>query len=109
MYVTFFLILYGTNFLILLQYNIRPPDPNCDICDPEFAARVNLRRHDTSPDPKCDVCAPEFVPRVNLRRHDTSTQTVMNVMMIFLLRVKLRRHIRSGPPKPAPATFSLYS
>ncbi len=59
MYVTFFIILYVTNFLILLQYNIRPPDPNCDVCDPEFA------------------------PRVNLRRHDTLTQTVMNVMTIF--------------------------
>ena len=80
---TFFLILYVTNFLILLQYNIRPPDPNCDVCDPEFVARVNLRRHDTSPDLNCDVCAPEFVPGVNLRRHDTSTRTVMNVMMIF--------------------------
>ena len=48
-----------TFFLILLQYNIRPPSPNCDVCAPEFAARVNLRRH------------------------DTSTRTVMNVMTIF--------------------------
>ena len=51
------------NFLILLQYNIRPPDPNCDVCAPEFAAGVNLRRH------------------------DTSTRTVMNVMMIFRLEL----------------------
>ena len=52
--------LFSVNFfLILLQYNIWPPDPNCDVCDPEFA------------------------PRVNLRRHDTSTRTAMNVMMIF--------------------------
>ena len=70
-------------FLILLQYNIRPLDLNCDVCALEFAAGVNLRRHDTSPDPNCDVCAPEFAPGVNLRRHDTLTQTVMNVMMIF--------------------------
>ena len=34
-------------------------------------------------DPNCDVCDPEFAPGVNQRRHDTSTQTVMNVMMIF--------------------------
>ena len=46
-------------FLILLQYNIWPLSPNCDMCDPKF------------------------VPRVNLRRHDTFTQTVMNVMTIF--------------------------
>ena len=57
--VTFFLILYVIFFLILLQYDIRPPDPNCDVCAPEFAARVNLRRH------------------------DTLTRTAMNVMMIF--------------------------
>ena len=60
-----------TFFLILLQYNIRLPDPNCDVCAPEFAARVNLRIHDTSADTNYDVCAPEFVTRVNLRRHDT--------------------------------------
>ena len=53
------------------------------MCATEFAARVNLRRHDTSLDPNCDVCAPEFAAGVNLRRHDTSTQTVMNVMTIF--------------------------
>ena len=70
-------------FLILLQYTIRLLDPNCNVCALKFAARVNLRRHDTSLDPNCDVCAPEFVPRVNLRRHDTLIQTVMNVMMIF--------------------------
>ena len=34
-------------FLMLLQYNIRPLDPNCDVCDPEFAAGLNLRRRDT--------------------------------------------------------------
>ena len=50
--------LYVTNFLILLQHNIRPPSPNCDMC--AIAARVNLRRH------------------------DTSRRTVMNVMTIFL-------------------------
>ena len=72
-----------TNFLILLQYNIRPPDPNCDMCALKFAARVNLRRHYTSPDPNCDVCAPEFAARVNLRTYDTLTQTVMNVLTIF--------------------------
>ena len=59
LYVTFFLILYVTLFLILLQYNIRPQDPNCDVCALEFAAIVNLRRH------------------------DTLTRTVMNVMTIF--------------------------
>ena len=48
-----------TFFLILLQYNIWPPDPNCDVCDSEF------------------------LPRVNLRKHDTSTPTATNVMMIF--------------------------
>ena len=74
---------YVTFFLILLQYDIRPQDPNCDVCAPKFAAGVNLRRYDTSPDPNYDVCAPEFAPRVNLRRHDTSTRTVMNLMMIF--------------------------
>ena len=51
--------LYVTNFLILLQHNIRPPSPNCD------------------------VCATKFVVGVNLRRHDTLTPTVMNVMTIF--------------------------
>ena len=49
----------GYIFFILLQYNIRPPSPNCD------------------------VCATEFVVGVNLRRHDTLMQTVMNVMTIF--------------------------
>ena len=51
--------LYVTNFLILLQHNIRPLSQNCDMCAPEFAARVNLRRH------------------------DSLTPTVMNVMTIF--------------------------
>ena len=51
--------LYVTNFLILLQHNIRPLSPNGDLCATELAARVNLRRH------------------------DTSTPTVMNVMTIF--------------------------
>ena len=83
MYVTFFLILYVTNLLILLQYNIWPPHQNCDVCDPKFAAGVNLRSHDTSPDPNYDVCAPEFVAGVTLRRHDTSMQTAMNVMTMF--------------------------
>ena len=101
------LCLYVTFFLILLQYNIRPldpncnvcapefaagvnlrrcdtlPDPNCDVCALEFGARVNLRRHDTLPNPNCDVCAPKFAPGGSLRRHDTSTLTVMNFMMIF--------------------------
>ena len=36
-----------TFFLIVLQYNIRPLDPNCDVCAPEFAAGVNLGKHDT--------------------------------------------------------------
>ena len=39
--------LYVTNFLILLQHNIRPPSRNCDMCATEFAAGVNLMRHDT--------------------------------------------------------------
>ena len=73
----------ATFFLILLQYNIRLPDPNYNVCDLEFLARVNLRRHNTSPDPNCDVCAPKFAPRVNLRRDDTSTRTAMYVMTIF--------------------------
>ena len=77
------LCLYVTFFLILLQYNIRPPDPNCDVCAPEFAAGVNLRRHDTSLYPNCDVCVPEFAGKVNLRRHDTSMGTVMNAMTNF--------------------------
>ena len=96
-----------TFFLILLQYNIRPPDsncdkctlefaaivnlrrhdtsldPNCNVCAPEFVAGVNLRRYDTLSDPNCDGCAPEFVAGVNLRRHDTLTRTVMNVLMII--------------------------
>ena len=71
-------------FLILLHYNIRPLDLNCDMCAPEFAARVNVRRHDTSPDPNCDVCASEIAAGVNLRRNDTSTRTVMNVTPIFV-------------------------
>ena len=50
---------YVTNFLILLQHNIRLLSRNCD------------------------MCAPEFVARVNLRRHDTLTQSVMNLMTIF--------------------------
>ena len=54
------------------------------MCALEFAAGVNLRRHDTLLDPNGDVCAYEFAPGVNLRRHDTLTRTVMNVMTIFL-------------------------
>ena len=68
-----FLILYVTNFLILLQYNIRPPDSNYDVCDPKFALGVNLRRH------------------------DTSTQTVMNVMMIFCLELSNEDILGAGP------------
>ena len=75
--------LYVTNFLILLQHNIRPLSPNWDMCATEFVARVNLRRHDTSPDLNCNVCAPEFGARVNLRRHDTLTRTVINVITFF--------------------------
>ena len=60
-------------FLILLQYYIRPLSPNCDMFASEFAAEVNLRRHDTLPEPNCDVCALKFAARVNLKRHDTST------------------------------------
>ena len=74
---------FVTFFLILLQYDIRPLDSNCDVCALEFAAGVNLRRHDTLPDPNWDVCAPEFATGVNLRRHDILTGTKMNVMMIF--------------------------
>ena len=70
-------------FLILLQYNIRPPDLNCNVCAPEFVAGVNRRRHDTLLDPNCDVWAPEFAAGVNLGRHDTLTQTVMNVLTVF--------------------------
>ena len=33
--------------LILLQYDIRPPDPDCNVCTLKFVAGVNLRRHDT--------------------------------------------------------------
>ena len=51
--------LYVTNFLILLQHNIRLLSRNCSPCAIEFAAGVNLKRH------------------------DTSTRTVMNVMTIF--------------------------
>ena len=47
-------------FFNSLQHNIRLPSRNWDPCDNEFAAGVNLRRHDT------------------LRG------TVMNVMTIFL-------------------------
>ena len=42
------LCMYVKNFLILLQHNIMPPSPNCDMCATEFASGVNLRRHDTS-------------------------------------------------------------
>ena len=66
-------LLCVTFFLILLQYNIWPPSPNCDVCAPEFVAEVNLRRHDT------------FEANFN-ECHDD-----------FSVRVKLRRHIRSGP------------
>ena len=31
---------YVTFFLILLQYNIRPPSPNCNVCALKFAAGV---------------------------------------------------------------------
>ena len=51
--------LFVTFFLSLLQYNIWPLHPNCNVCDSEFA------------------------PRVNLRRHDTLTRTVLYVMTIF--------------------------
>ena len=61
------------------------------------------------PDPNCNICDPEFAPGVNLGRHNTSTQTAMNMMKIFLLRVKFRRDITSGPLKAATATCYLYS
>ena len=74
------LYMYVTNFLILLQHNIRQPSPNCN------------------------VCATKFVARGNIRRHDTSTPTYNECHGDFSLRVRLRRPIRSKPPKPAPAT-----
>jgi len=83
---------FVTFFLILLQYNIRLPLPNYNVCAPKFAAGVNLRRHDTSPDPYCDVCALKYAARVNLRRRDTSMQTGECNDNISL-RVKLRRHV----------------
>ena len=52
---------------------------NCNVCDPEFALRVDLRRHNTS---NCNVCDADFVLRVKLRRHDPSTGTVMYVILI---------------------------
>ena len=55
---------YVTFFLILLQYNIRPPSPNCNVCALEFTAGVNLRRYDTLPDSNCYVFATEFVAGV---------------------------------------------
>ena len=41
------LIGYVTNFLILLQHNIRPQSRNCGPCAIEFVAGVNLKTHDT--------------------------------------------------------------
>ena len=41
------LCIYVTFFLILLQHNIRPLSPNCNMCATEFVAGVNLKRHDT--------------------------------------------------------------
>ena len=85
--------LWVTNFLILLQYNIRPPDLNCNLCALEFVAGVNLRRHDTKPDLNCDVCALKFVTRVNLRRHDTLPDPNLDVFAPeFAPGVNLRRH-----------------
>ena len=52
----FSVCLFSSNFLILLQHNIRPP--SCD----------------------CSPCTIEFVAGVNLKTHDTSTRTVMNVL-----------------------------
>ena len=37
--------LYVTNFLILLQHNIRPSSRDCSPCAMEFAAGVILKRH----------------------------------------------------------------
>ena len=39
--------LFSSNFLILLQYNIRPPSRDCSPCTIKFAASVNLKTHDT--------------------------------------------------------------
>jgi len=69
--------LFSSFFLILLQHNIRRPSRNCI------------------------PCAPKFAPGVNLNKHDTSART-NECVNDFLLRVNLRRHIRSRPPKPAP-------
>ena len=77
----FSVCLFSLNFRILLQHNIRPPSRDCSPCTIEFAASVNLKTHF---DLNCNVCATEFVAGVNLKRHDTSTQTVMNVMNIFI-------------------------
>ena len=51
--------LYITNFLILLQHNIRPL--SCD----------------------CSPCTIKFMASVNLKTHNTLTQTVMNVLPIL--------------------------
>ena len=55
---------YVTNFLILLQHNIRPPSHNCDPCATELAVGVNLSRcADICP---CDKCPPDSCPRRQL-------------------------------------------
>ena len=68
---------YVTNFLTILQHNIRPPSRNCSAYTIEFAAGVNLKTHF---DPNCNECATEFAAGVNLKTHDTLTRTVMNVL-----------------------------
>ena len=64
---------YVTNFLILLQHNIRPLSHNCGPCAIEFVAGMNLKTHF---DRNCKECATEFAASVNLKRHDTLRRTV---------------------------------
>ena len=96
-------------FLILLKYNIWPPHPNCDVSDPEFVLRVNLRRHNTSAYYKATVTELRYVCSQIYGRSESKDTWYFDMNCNecnddFLLRVKLRRHIRSGPQKPAPST-----
>ena len=85
-----------TFFLIVLQYNIRPPNHNCTLSKSEETWYF------TGPELQCvwsQICGRSESKKTWY--FDTNCNECDDN---FSLRVKFRRHIKSGPPKSAPAT-----
>ena len=74
---------YVTNFLILLQYNIRPPSSNCDQFATKFVFGVNLRRHDTS---RQTVRPYDISDNVSMSDYSSYSYSIYNISVSYNLR-----------------------